>query len=287
MRKTNTLIVVPKNKYEMLRNFSLGLLYPINEKYSLACNQDIPDNIRSIILEGLLCTSYETILTQKDEVGGYYFKINQDIFNIKKGRKNIYGYEAEELRLITESMSLIQLIGNEDKEEKILSLITGVSRNIEDKVIKFYLNLEVLKILFNEHFQAIETFSMNLCCKSNSPKIDMYIDLFSKHFIEGFYNMLPFLENNNYKQVNFVNNTIKLVSNYSNKKILMLKDLKDILIILKYEKKRVAKFIDSLMDKINIETHKFNYESVPYFGNCENDLLTKLSYMEIHFEKNE
>lgn len=285
MRKESIEISVPKNNYLVCRNFTMGIATRIHDGYTVICNNQIPENIRSVILESFLKTSTNKLNMQQDELG-YYFIVTKDIFQIKKGQKDSFGYTIEDLNLIDKTFSLIKLIKDNEDESQAISLITAVVQNKKTKEIKFYLNERAVNILFNKEVLPVETFNMISKLNFKSSIVDATMDLLIKHFIESFYNMIAYLDGYNYKKTSFINNKVNLLpTKDSDKRISIQKDVAGLIKHLRSNSKRITEFLYKLNDNINITINKNGYKSNMFFDQSAKNNLDKFLSVYIVFEK--
>lgn len=291
-RKTECEVIVPKGQYIILRNFSLGIPHKVNDIYHLVCNLEVPENIRAPILEALMSTPIEIIKEQKDEFGGHYFIVKQDVLDIKKGQKvNMKGYTQAELKKINSATTLLKLVSVDEEKYQSLSLITGIEIDLTENIVKFYLNYDVLNILFSNIFtkEQIKTnvFTKKLRLNSDSPSIDCYIDLFTNHFLEGFYRMIKHLKKQNTDGKTYINNKFKLIPYNSTleEKKAMKEDIKILVNLLHRESKRIKSFIDKVMDNINAEINPYGFKAVPYFATKFKSLTERVEKLQVEFRE--
>lgn len=286
MRKEAAIISVPKNKYMLYRDFTMGMKVKIHDGYTVLCNTQIPENIRSVILESFLKTSSKELNEQKDELG-HYFVVNQDIFQIKQGRKECFGYSIEDLNLIDKTFSLIKLLKDNEDESRAISLITAVVKNKKTKEIKFYLNERAVNILFNKEVLPVETFEIVSKLNFKSAIIDATMDLLIKHFIESFFSILPYLNGKSYKKSSKINNKINLLPTKDREKRKSIE--KDIFELIKYlhsNTKRITDFLIKLNNNINKSIEYTGYKAQMFFDRNKSTNLDKILSMYILFEKN-
>lgn len=270
MRITETMITIPKNKINIFKDFTFNCSCKI-EDLIIQCNERIPINIRMYFISELL-TNYINI----EKNLRFSIDIDKNIFRVKKGSKEKEGYSIEDLNLINNLNSLIWLIIDGNK----INIIENIEKN--GKYYRFYITKKAENIL-SKIKKEEDYYNMILISNSKSQILDIYIDLISMHFLEGFYRMFPFIIKTPYLNKNeYINNKINLVSK---KQYITQQDVENIIKIVKSNTKRINSIIETIMYKINREINFKGFLAIDSINAFSLTQYEKLLSLQVEFRR--